>query len=129
MIFSVVIHGAPFSSQAADSAYRFTEAALQGNHQIYRLFFYGDGVHNASSLASPPQGELDLPAHWNKLVTDYNLDGVVCIAAAIRRGILNEAESNRYEKPASNLNPAFELSGLGQLVDACTHSDRVISFG
>ena len=38
-------------------------------------------------------------------------------------------ELARHEKPASNVHPAFEISGLGQLVDAHINSDRLVTFG
>ena len=59
----------------------------------------------------------------------YNVDLVVCIAAALKRGLLNEQEALRYEKPAFNLAKGFEISGLGQLVDAAVISDRLVTFG
>ena len=129
MKYSLAIYGAPYSSQAADSAYRFAEAAIARGHSIYRLFFYLDGVHNASSLATPPQDETDIPARWRELIQSHQIDAVVCIAAGLRRGILDQVEQQRYEKAAHNLNQGFTLSGLGQLVDAATHSDRLITFG
>lgn len=129
MLFSLAVYGAPHSSQASDSAYRFALAALQQGHQIQRLFFYADGVHNATSLAAPPQDEPHLPERWQRLAQEHNIDMVVCIAAALRRGILNEQEAARYEKPAANVLAGFEVSGLGQLVDAAVCSDRLITFG
>jgi tRNA 2-thiouridine synthesizing protein D len=129
MKFSLAIYGAPYASQASDSAYRFACAALDEGHQLYRVFFYQDGVHNATALAAPPQDEVDLPARWQELAREHKLDMVVCIAAALRRGLLDQDEANRYGKPASNLAREFTLGGLGQLVDAAVHSDRVITFG
>ena len=129
MLFSLAIYGAPYSTQSSSSAYRFALAALQQGHQIYRLFFYSDGVHNATGLSAPPQDEPNLPERWRALATEHKIDCVVCIAAALRRGLINEEEASRYGKPANNLMPEFELSGLGQLVDAAVRSDRLITFG
>lgn len=129
MIFSIVITGAPYSSQSADSALRYCQSLLKLGHQIHRVFFYADGVHNGSALAAPPQDENNIPAEWSKLATEHNLDLVVCIAAAVRRGVLDANEARRYEKPAANLDQGFTLSGLGQLVEAGIVSDRVVTFG
>lgn len=129
MIFSLAIYAAPYSSQASLSALKFAEALLENGHSLYRVFFYGDGVHNSTQLLSPPQDETDLHLRWCKLASEQDLDLVVCIAAALRRGILDDKESQRYNKNAHNLGEPFELSGLGQLVDACVNSDRVITFG
>ena len=51
-----------------------------------------------------------------------------CIASSLRRGLLNDAEAERYEKTAANLNAAFEISGLGQLIDAGLAADRTVTF-
>ncbi len=129
MKFSLAIYGAPYSSQASLSALRFTRAALDQGHDIYRLFFYGDGVHNGSSFAAPPQDRPQLPEAWQQLAEEHQIDMVICVAAALRRGILNPAEAERYQKSGDNLLSGFEVSGLGQLLDASVHSDRLITFG
>ena len=121
-----------FSAAHAPSSRRallFAQAALAGGHEIVRLFFYQEGVHSASGNIVTPQDELDLPRLWRDFVTLHKLDGVVCIAAAWRRGVLNEEEAQRYERTAVNLPAPWELSGLGQLHDAVQDADRLICFG
>jgi tRNA 2-thiouridine synthesizing protein D len=129
MKFSIAIYGSPGSTQASDTAFRFATALLAQGHSLYRIFFYRDGVHNASSLIAAPQDETDLTAKWQELALNYNIDMVVCIAAALRRGIINSEESERYDKSNHNLAAGFELGGLGQLLDAAVISDRLITFG
>ncbi|KFE56214.1 sulfurtransferase complex subunit TusD [Pseudomonas syringae] len=123
---------AVFSAAHAPSSRRallFAQAVLAGGHEIVRLFFYQDGVHSASANVVVPQDEQDIAAQWQDLVSTHQLDGVVCIAAALRRGVLNEEEALRYQKPAANLSGSWELSGLGQLHDAAQSADRLICFG
>mgnify|MGYP003386271969 CR=1 FL=1 len=129
MNFALLILGPPYSTQASASALRFARAALAGGHGIYRLFFYHDGVHNASALVSTTQDENNLPQQWSELIEQHQIDSVVCIAAATRRGVLNEQEAKRLGKAGSNLSADHEVSGLGQLVDASLNADRVITFG
>ena len=129
MKYSLAIYTSPYSSQGSETAYQFARAALELGHEIYRLFFYMDGVQNATMLAVAPQDETDIAARWATLVREHDIDAVVCVAAALKRGLLNETESRRYEKHAHNMDPAYDLSGLGQLVDAGMQSDRLISFG
>lgn len=128
MKFSIVIYGAPYSSEAAGSALNFTRAVLASGHDVYRLFFYQDGVHNASNLVVPPQDEQHIPQAWQALIRDNDLDAVVCIASTLKRGVLDVREAERYEKPAANLLPEFVISGLGQYVDALLNADRVVVF-
>jgi len=121
-----------FSAAHAPSSRRallFARAALAGGHEIVRLFFYQDGVYNASGSVVTPQDEEDLPRQWRSFITEHRLDGVVCIAAALRRGVLNAEEAERYSRPAANLPAPWELSGLGQLHDAVQACDRLICFG
>ena len=121
-----------FSAAHAPSSRRallFAQAALAGGHEIARLFFYQDGVYNASGSVVTPQDEQDLPKQWHNFVTEHQLDGVVCIAAALRRGVLNEEEAQRYQREAIAVGAPWELSGLGQLHDAVQDADRLICFG
>ena len=129
MKFSLVVHGAPYSSESCISALNYADAILAAGHEIVRVFFYHDGVYAANALASPPQDEPDLVARWQSLANNHDIELVACIASCLRRGILDETEAQRYEKAASNLAAGFVISGLGQLIDACMTSDKVMTFG
>ena len=129
MKFSIVIQSSPFSRQSTATAYRFAKTLLEEGHELFRVFFYSDAVLLANDLVSPAQDEQQLPQIWQELGKKYELDLVVCIAAAVRRGVLDTNEAKRYEKAADNLSPGFELSGLGQLAEAIAVSDRVVTFG
>jgi len=128
MKFVIALFSPPHSP-AARRALRFAEAALAGGHEITRLFFYQDGVHSASANAVANQDELDVAAAWTRFVVDNQLDGVVCIAAALRRGVLNDEEAKRYSRTAANLQAPWDLSGLGQLHEAAQLADRLVCFG
>jgi tRNA 2-thiouridine synthesizing protein D len=129
MSISILVLGAPFESQACYTAYRYVKAALEMNVIIDRVFFYQSGVHTASSLSCTPRDEFDLYTAWQKLKQSYDLDLVICIAAAARRGILDKSEEKRHNKPAHNMSSCFELSGLGQLIEAIATSEKLITFG
>ena len=129
MIFSLLVLGAPYSTQSVNTALRFTQAAAESGHSVYRVFFYHNGVYCGNRLSTPAQDENNIPEQWQALAEKYSIDLVVCVASALKRGVIDESEAERYEQNASNLAKAFTLSGLGQLVDASIHSDRVITFG
>lgn len=129
MKFAIVVNEGPYTHQAGDSAYHFARAALEGGHAIYRVFFYHDGVHNGTRLASPPQDERDIVNRWSKLAAEHGIDLVVCVAAAQRRGIVDAAEKKRHAKDADNIAPGFRISGLGQLIEAGIRADRLMAFG
>lgn len=129
MIFAINVHAAPYSSQASYSAYQFAQSLLSQGHILHRVFFYLDGIHNASKLASPPQDEFDLYNAWKELANNHGIELVVCIAAAMKRGVINKEEAVRYQKDSHNLADSFVLGGLGQLIEAAVVSDRLITFG
>lgn len=128
MKFAIALFAAP-QLPASRRALRFAQAAVAGGHQIVRLFFYQDGVHNASTSTVMPQDEADLPAQWTAFIRDNHLDAVVCISAALRRGLLDAEEASRYQRNAVNIDPPWALSGLGQLHEAIQDADRLICFG
>lgn len=129
MSISVLILGAPFDSEACYTAYRYTQAALENHIKIDRVFFYQAAIHTASQLACTPRDEFNLYSAWQELKESHNLDLVVCIAAAARRGLIDASEAKRHNKDSHNMSEHFELSGLGQLVEAIALSDKLITFG
>jgi len=129
MKFGIVVNEGPYTHQASDTAYQFTKAALEKGHQIYRVFFYHDGVNNGTRLTVPPQDDRNIVKRWTELAEKHQLDLVVCIAAAQRRGLLDESEAKRHGKDANNIAPGFRISGLGQLIEAGIQADRLVTFG
>ena len=129
MKFSIVVQSSPFSGQSPATALRFAKSLLEQGHELFRVFFYSEATLTASELISPPQDEVNLNKELADLAKQHKLDVVVCIAAAVKRGVLDTNEAKRYEKSAANIAPAYELSGLGQLAEAIAVSDRVITFG
>ena len=127
MNYVLVIQSAPYSS-AALSALKFAQALAASQYEISQIFFYGDAVAMVNDLQCPPQDELNLLQSWVELLDQSHLRATVCIAAALRRGVLDENEAKRYNKIASNLRPPFLLAGLGELVEACSSAERVVTF-
>ncbi len=128
MKFAIALYSAAHAPSSR-RALLFAQAVLAGGHDIVRLFFYQDGVYSASNNIVAPQDEQDIARQWRDFVSQHQLDGVVCIAAALRRGVLDRDEANRYQRSAVNLDAPWALSGLGQLHDAIQDADRLICFG
>ncbi len=129
MIFSIVVHASPASSQAAATALRFAAAVLRGGHGIERLFFLADGVGNACSLTVTARDETDLQERWRELIREHGIKAGVCVSSAIRRGVVDAQQAQRHELAGASLHPEFAIAGLGELLEACARSDRVVSFG
>ncbi|MFM2067925.1 MAG: hypothetical protein RLZZ584_2834 [Pseudomonadota bacterium] len=118
MKFALLVNEGPYTHQASDSAWQFAHAAIAKGHEVTRVFFYHDGVYNSTRLTEPPQDDRHIVNRWSKLKEVHGTDLVVCVAAALRRGIKDEV-----------LAPGFRISGLGQLVDAGIKADRLVTFG
>lgn len=113
MKFTVIVNAHP-TSLTAHSALRFCRAALANGHALYQVFFYGDGVFNGMT------GERTmLSREWSQLIRENQIDAICCAGSAEKKSL----------KSGTDLADGFTISGLGQMIDALVHSDRVITFG
>ncbi|MGL5407157.1 MAG: sulfurtransferase complex subunit TusD [Shewanella sp.] len=126
--FALLITGPAYGSQAASSAYRFACALLAQGHQLSHVFFYQDGVYNGSHLHLPASDEVNLIPLWRALANKQGISLDVCVAAAMRRGVIDEAQAQQHQLADSNLSAPFCLTGLGQLAQALLSADRVVQF-
>ncbi len=129
MIYSLLVLSSPVSGQGAQTAAAFAQAVLAAGHTIRRVFFFDAGCYAGTDLAVFPQDETDRLGPWIDLAEQQQVELVLCISSAIRRGQLDATEASRHEKACASVHPAFTLSGLGELVDATAHSDRLVTFG
>jgi tRNA 2-thiouridine synthesizing protein D len=60
MKFSILVNEGPYTHEASDTAFQFTKAALAKGHEIFRVFFYHDGVNNGTRLTVPPQDDRNI---------------------------------------------------------------------
>jgi tRNA 2-thiouridine synthesizing protein D len=129
MKLTIQVNEGPYQHQSSDTAYYFAKAALEKGHEIFRIFFYHDGVNNGTRLTTPPQDDRNIVNRWSELAKEHDLDMVLCVAAAQRRGIVDDGEAERNGKDATNMAPGFRISGLGQLIEGGVQSDRLVVFG
>jgi tRNA 2-thiouridine synthesizing protein D len=127
--FALLVLGAPISTQSVHTAYQFASAAVTHGHRVLRVFFYHDGIYCGNDTQIGAAENTSIPQRWRELALRHQIDLVVCVASALKRGVLDAAEARRYDRPASNLAEGFELSGLGQWTEACLLADRAVSFG
>ena len=129
MIYALAVHGAPYSSNAAEHALGFADALLARGHRIERVFFFHDGVYHGLNSSVPPQTRhnVNLAKRWQSLRSG-GTELAICIASGIKRGVVNEAEQERCDLPSDTLSATFELVGLGQLIGAIATADRYVEF-
>ena len=128
MRFALMVTGPAYGTQQASSAYQFAQALLSEGHQLESVFFYREGVYNANQLTSPASDEFDLVRAWQALHHQHGVALHICVAAALRRGVMDESEARQLNLPAYNLQPGFTLSGLGQLAQAALTAERMVQF-
>ena len=93
----------------------------------FRLFWVTNLWHGLKQLCQ--QDDRNIVARWSEMAEKHNIDLVVCVAAAQRRGIADPDEAKRNGKDADNIAPGFRISGLGQLIEAGIQCDRLVTFG
>ena len=71
MKFGLMVSEGPYTHQASDTAYQFAKAAIAKGHEIQRVFFYHDGVYNATRLTEPPQDDRHIVNRWSALKAEH----------------------------------------------------------
>ena len=104
MKFGILVSEGPYTHQASDTAYQFAGPALARGTRCSACFSTTTGCTTRPGLTEPPQDDRHVVNRWSALKAEHGVDLVVCVAAALRRGIKDEV-----------LAPGFRISGLGQL--------------
>lgn len=112
----------PPNSNLTTTAINLVRAALDSGVSVIGVFFYQDGVLNAAKYLSIPSDEFQTLAKWQQLNSEYNVPLYLCITAAEKRGLSDEL--NNHE--SSNIDAAFTVSGLGELVELTSKAERVV---
>jgi tRNA 2-thiouridine synthesizing protein D len=128
MRYALLVTGPAYGTQHASSAYLFARALLAAGHELESVFFYREGVLNASELISPASDEFDLSQAWQQLHRERGIKLNICVAAALRRGITDRQEADNLNLPGANLAEGFQLAGLGALAEAALTCERLVQF-
>ena len=128
MRFALMVTGPAYGTQQASSAYQFALALLDAGHTLSSVFFYREGVNNANAFTAPASDEFDLVRAWQRLHDEQQVELHICVAAALRRGVLDDNEAQRLALAGANMETGFSLSGLGALAEAALSCDRVVQF-
>jgi len=128
MRFNILVTGAVYSTQSAFSALQYCQAAVAAGHTVAQVFFYQDGVSQASGLSVPLSDEYDAVNAWGDFAKHNNTDLVVCVSAGERRGVLGAAQAAELKLAASNMHASFRVEGLGVLHQASLAADRTVTF-
>lgn len=129
LTYALLVLAAPASGHASLTAARFARTLLARGHSLQRVFFLDDGTLTGLASAVTPQDEQAPLQQWVALAEARQTELVLCISSALKRGLLDSAEATRHERPAATAHLAFELGGLGLLVESAQTVDRLVTFG
>lgn len=111
----------------AHAGLQFAKAVVAAGHQLTTVFFYADAVSTANTLVPLVGGEPHLGQQWSDFAQEQGLELAVCVAAAERRGILDDELAAEHQLPAS-LKAPYRQAGLGELVNATMTADRTVQW-
>lgn len=112
----------PPNSNLTTTAINLVKTAVEKGVAIVGVFFYQDGVLNAAKHLSIPTDEYQTLQHWQQLNREFDVPLYLCVTAAEKRGLTDELGKNEN----SNIDQAFTVSGLGELVELTSKAERVV---
>ncbi|MCK0152415.1 sulfurtransferase complex subunit TusD [Alcanivorax sp. S6407] len=123
MQFALLVNAAADSPAALTALNTAKALHAHPQHQLYRLFFYADGIHLCHRHAWRGDGDnANAAQQWQQWIQATGVSAEVCVGAAQRRGIVSGDQGK-------TLAEGFSLAGLGQWADAMINAERVIQFG
>jgi len=121
--FCVLVSASPLKTQAHITAIRFVEALCELNIPL-SVFFYQDAILVANALSTPPSDEPQVRDEWIKLAKKNKFELQTCVAASLRRGILDQQLAEEYQQTLPSANENFVMAGLGQLTAAMSDKHK-----
>ena len=126
--YSLLITSAPYQGQHAQRAIEFARTAISSGHMVENVFFYSEGVHHANHYMQEVGDEFFPLNAWKALSEECNVTLLVCITAAVKRGVIGHQEALDTGASGVNLIPPFQQAGLGEFFTALHNCEKVIQF-
>jgi tRNA 2-thiouridine synthesizing protein D len=124
--YTIILTQSPALSESHLTAQRLISELISNGDKIDRVFFYQDAAFIGLNSQVPGQGLEASYKGWIDLQCEQSFPLQICIANALRRGVVDKTEAERYQC-LETLHEGFQLSGLGEVADACQSSDRIIT--
>lgn len=126
--YSILITSAPHEGQEAQKALAFANQLLADGHDIENIFFYGSGVLHANGFMLETGDEFFPYKHFVDLAQAHTIPLLVCVTAAVKRGVVSELEAKDNGLSGSNLREPFQQVGLGAFFTALHDCDKLVQF-
>lgn len=117
MRFTLLILTPPEAGDANARAAAFAGTLLDSGHELTCAFFHDSAVLTGLDGCDAPQDETDPRTAWSRLASEHGVSLVACVASAARHGVTSD-----------RLLQGFRIGGLGELVEASTSSERLLTF-
>ncbi len=126
--YSILVTSSPVSSDSARQVAEFCRSLYQAKHSVQQIFFYQDGIYHANNLMMPPSDESNPHQIWKDLHQELQIPLIVCVTAAVRRGVISDTEAKSIGVSSNNLTPPFVDTGLGEFFSQLHESDHLVQF-
>lgn len=126
--FSILITSSPFHGDSAMRALAFVNGVIANGDKVNNIFFYSDGVYHANSLMLDTGDAFSAYKAWSTLSTEHDVTLLVCITAAVKRGIVSQQEADDNGIGFANLQSPFEQAGLGEFFTSLHSCNNLVQF-
>jgi tRNA 2-thiouridine synthesizing protein D len=126
--FSILITSSPFHGDSAMRALAFINGVIANGDKVNNIFFYSDGVYHANSLMLDTGDAFSTYKAWSKLSTEHDVTLLVCITAAVKRGIVSQQEADDNGIGFANLQSPFVQAGLGEFFTSLHSCNNLVQF-
>lgn len=131
--YSILVTSSPFHGDSAMRALAFIKGVIDNGDNIDHVFFYSEGVQHTNNMMVQTGDELFALTQWKSLAEQHSVRLLVCITAAVKRGIVSEQEAiengiSVNDTPCVNLTAPFEQAGLGEFFTALHSCNRLVQF-
>jgi tRNA 2-thiouridine synthesizing protein D len=112
----IIVNESPWQTGLATCALRFARVASAAGLHVLAVFFREDGVYNALPATVADASTPEMAAAWQNFAEKNQTRLLLCSASSLRR------------LPHGSNDPAFEITGLAEMLELMQQSDRVITF-
>lgn len=126
--YSILLTSPPYHGDAARRVASFIDGVLENGDTVDNVFFYGEGVHHCNHFAVPSGDEFYPYEYWVQLSASQHTALLVCITAAVKRGIVSVDEAKENGVDGANLVAPFQQAGLGEFFSALHNCNRLVQF-
>ncbi len=127
-VYSLLVTHSPFEIAKTISAQAFASELIAQGQTLKHIFFYGEGTHHANALVQLPSDEYQWHQHWLRIQTQAECSLLVCVTAAVKRGLLSDTEAQEAGVEMATISSSFDQAGLGEFFTQLHECDQLVQF-